>query len=59
MSTREFAAYLEERFGADVSPTLISAITDTVAYEVRAWQSRPLDRLYPIVYLDCLMGKDR
>ena len=39
MSTREIAAHLEERFGADVSPTLISAITDTVANEVRAWPS--------------------
>jgi putative transposase len=59
MSTREIAAHLEEMFGAEVSPTLISAITDTVADEVRAWQSRPLDRLYPIVYLDCLMVKTR
>ena len=43
----------------EVSPTLISTITDTVADEVRAWQSRPLDRLYPILYLDCLMVKTR
>ena len=59
MSTREIAAHLQEMFGAEVSPALISAITDTVADEVRAWQSRPLDRLYPIVYLDCLMVKTR
>lgn len=59
MSTREIAAHLQEMFGADVSPTLISAITDTVTDEVRAWQSRPLDRLYPILYLDCLMVKTR
>jgi putative transposase len=59
MSTREIAAHLQEMFGAEVSPALISAITDTVADEVRAWQSRPLDRLYPILYLDCLMLKTR
>ncbi len=59
MTTREIAAHLQEMFGAEVSPTLISAITDTVADEVRAWQSRPLDRLYPILYLDCLMVKTR
>jgi putative transposase len=59
MSTREIAAHLQEMFGAEVSPALISAITDTVADEVRAWQLRPLDRLYPIVYLDCLMVKTR
>jgi putative transposase len=59
MTTREIGAHLQEMFGAEVSPALISAITDTVADEVRAWQSRPLDRLYPIVYLDCLMVKTR
>jgi len=59
MTTREIAAHLQEIFGAEVSPALISAITDTVADEVRAWQSRPLDRLYPILYLDCLMVKTR
>jgi putative transposase len=55
MSTREIAAYLQEMLVVEVSPTLISTITDTVADEVRAWQSRPLDRLYVIPYLDCLM----
>ncbi len=59
MSTREIASHLQEMFGAEVSPALISAITDTVADEVRAWQSRPLERLYPILYLDCLMVKTR
>jgi putative transposase len=59
MSTREIAAHLQEMFDAEVSPALISAITDTVADEVRAWQSRALDRLYPILYLDCLMVKTR
>ena len=59
MSTREMAAHLQEMLGVEISPTLISTITDTVADEVRAWQSRPLDRLYPILYLDCLMVKTR
>ena len=59
MTTREIAAHLQEMFGTEVSPALISTITDTVADEVRAWQSRPLDALYPIVYLDCLMVKTR
>jgi len=59
MSTGEIAAHLQEMFSAQVSPALILAITDTVADEVRAWQSRPLDRLYPILYLDCLMVKTR
>lgn len=56
---REIAAHLQEMFVTGVSPALISAITDTVAEEVRAWQSRPLDRLYPILYLDCLMVQTR
>ena len=59
MSTREIAAHLQEMFGAEVLPTLILATTDTVADKVCAWQSRPLDRLYPILYLDCLMVKTR
>lgn len=59
MTTREISEHLEDIFGAAVSPTLISAITDTVADEVKAWQSRPLEAMYPIVYLDCLMVKTR
>ena len=59
MSTREISAHLEEVFGAEVSPTLISTITDTVADEVKAWQARPLEAMYPILYLDCLMVKTR
>lgn len=41
-------------YGAEVSPNLISSVTDAVADEVKAWQSRPLDTVYPIVYLDCI-----
>ncbi|MDA5092430.1 transposase, partial [Klebsiella quasipneumoniae subsp. quasipneumoniae] len=42
-----------------VSPSLISSVTDAVADEVKAWQSRPLDTVYPIVYLDCIHSKVR
>jgi putative transposase len=59
LSNREIGAHLQEMFDIEVSPALISTITDTVADEVRQWQSRPLDALYPIVYLDCLMVKTR
>ena len=44
-------------YGAEVSPTLISSVTDAVMDEVKTWQSRPLDALYPIVYLDCIHVK--
>jgi putative transposase len=59
MTVREIQAHLEEMYGTDVSPTLISSVTDAVAEEVKAWQSRPLDALYPIVYLDCIHVKVR
>jgi putative transposase len=54
MSTREIQAHLEEIYGVEVSPTLISNVTDAVLDEVRAWQNRPLEPLYPIAYLDAL-----
>ena len=57
--TREIQAHLEEIYGVDVSPTLISNVTDAVIDEAKAWQNRPLDALYPIVYLDALMVKCR
>lgn len=59
LSTREIQAQLEELYGVDVSPTLISSVTDAVLDEVRAWQNRPLDPLYPIVYFDALVVKSR
>jgi putative transposase len=59
MSTREIEAHLMEMYGAEVSPTLISSITDAVNDEIKLWQSRPLDPCYAIVYLDCLMLKVR
>lgn len=57
MSTREIQGHLQELYGVEVSPTLISNITDLVIEEAKAWQSRPLDSLYPIVYLDALRVK--
>lgn len=54
MSTREIQGHLEDLYGTDVSPDLISRVTDGVMEEARKWQSRPLESLYPIVYLDAL-----
>ena len=59
MTTREIQGHLEELYGVEVSPTLISNITDVVFDEVKAWQSRPLDAIYPILYLDALQVKIR
>ena len=57
MTTREIQGHLEEIYGVEVSPSLISNVTDAVLDEVRAWQSRPLDSVYPIIYLDALRVK--
>ena len=59
LSTREIQAHLEEIYGVAVSPTLVSTVTDAVMDQARTWQSRPLDRLYPILYLDALRVKVR
>lgn len=59
MTVREIQGHLEEMYGAEVSPTLISSVTDAVMEEVKAWQGRPLDALYPVVYLDCIHVKVR
>lgn len=59
MTVREIQGHLEEMYGTEVSPTLISSVTDAVMDEVKAWQTRPLDTLYPIVYLDCIHVKVR
>jgi putative transposase len=59
LTVREIQSHLEEMYGAEVSPTLISSVTDAVMDEVKAWQARPLDALYPIVYLDCIHAKVR
>ena len=59
LTTREIVASFKEWYGADVSPTLISRVTDAVLDTVIEWQSRPLDEIYPIVYLDCIVLKIR
>jgi len=59
MTVREIQGHLEEMYGTEVSPTLISSVTDAVMDEVKAWQMRPLDPLYPIVYMDCIHAKVR
>ena len=59
MTVREIQGHLEEIYGTEVSPTLISSVTDAVIEDVKAWQSRPLDALYPIIYLDCIHVKTR
>jgi putative transposase len=59
MSTREIQGHLEEMYGVEVSPGLISEVTDAVIEELKAWQSRPLEALYPILFLDALYVKIR
>jgi transposase-like protein len=59
MSTRDIVATFKEMYDADVSPTLISKVTNAVLDQILEWQSRPLDDIYPIVYLDCIVLKIR
>jgi transposase-like protein len=59
MSTRDIVATFKEMYGADVSASLISKVTDAVLDRVLEWQARPLDAIYPIVYLDCIVLKIR
>src|SRR5450755_1621058 len=59
LTVREIQGHLAEIYGTEVSPDLISKITDTVLADAKSWQNRPLERLYPIVYLDALIVKIR
>ena len=59
LSTREIQQHLEEIYQVEVSPALISTVTDEVIEEVKAWQNRQLDAVYPIMYLDALQFKVR
>jgi putative transposase len=59
MSVRDIRAQLKETFDLDLSPDLISSITDAVLEEVRDWQARPLDRVYPVIFLDAIVCKVR
>jgi len=59
LSTREIQQHLEEIYQVEVSPALISSVTDEVIDEVKAWQNRPLEEVYPFLYLDALQFKVR
>jgi len=59
MTTRDIQGHLQEIYGIDVSPTLISQVTDAISEEAQLWQNRPLDEVYPIVYLDAVRIKVR
>ena len=59
MSTRDIVATFQEMYGADISAGLVSQVTNSVMEKVVEWQSRPLDAVYPIVYLDCIVLKIR
>ena len=59
MTTRDIVDAFQEMYGADISSTLVSKITNAVIEEVTEWQNRPLDAIYPIVYLDCIVVKIR
>jgi putative transposase len=59
MSTRDIQEHLSELYGTEIAPSLVSAVTDAVIDEVQAWQARPLEPIWPIVYLDALVIKVR
>jgi putative transposase len=59
LSVRDIQAHLREIYGVDVGHELISTVTDAVMDDARAWQTRPLDDVYPVVFLDCLVLKIR
>ena len=59
MTTRDIQAHLEEIYGVEISPTLVSLVTKAVAEDVEQWQNRPLDEIYPIIYLDAIRIKVR
>ncbi|MHC2776819.1 transposase-like protein [Bradyrhizobium liaoningense] len=59
MTVREIQGHLAELYGTEVSPDLISKVTDAILDEVREWQSRPLEAIYPVVFFDALRVKIR
>ena len=59
LSTRDVQAHIEDVYQTSISPELVSTITDAVLPELREWQTRPLDAVYPIVYLDAIVVKVR
>jgi putative transposase len=59
MTTRDIQAHLQEMYGVEISPTLVSQVTDAITEEVMLWQNRPLEEVYPIMYLDAVRVKVR
>jgi putative transposase len=59
LTTREIEGHLLEIYGVEVSPTLVSQVTEAVVADVQVWQNRSLEEVYPIVYFDALWGKVR
>jgi len=59
MSAREIVGHLRELYGIDASPDLVSVVTDAVLEEIAAWQVRPLEPVYPLIFLDVLRVKVR
>jgi putative transposase len=59
MTTRDIQAHLQEMYGVEVSPTLVSQVTDAITEEITLWQNRPLEEVYPIMYLDAVRVKVR
>ena len=59
MTTRDIQAHLQELYGVEVSPTLVSQVTDAITEEITLWQNRPLEEVYPIMYLDAVRVKVR
>ena len=59
MTVREIQGFLAEQYGTQVSPDFISSVTDEVLAEVTAWQQRPLERMYPVIFFDALRVKIR
>lgn len=59
MTTRDIQGHLQELYGVEVSPTLVSQVTDAITEEITLWQNRPLEEVYPIMYLDAVRVKVR
>jgi putative transposase len=59
MTVRDICHHLQRVYGTDLSPDTVSAVTDSVLEEVKAWQTRPLDEVYPVIFVDALMVKVR
>lgn len=59
MTTRDIQGHLQELYGVEISPTLVSQVTDAITEEITLWQNRPLEEVYPIMYLDAVRVKVR